>query len=777
MLCSLYGGRSQGFFATILSCILSIFVFIRPDNSVLTSAWIGRLLFFVFDCSLITLLCSEILYSRKRAQKALGEVGLASQAQKFLDSVIEHIPNMIFVKDAKDLRFVRFNKAGEELLGLKREDLIGKNDYDLFPKDQADFFTAKDREVLRGRNVVDIAEEPLKSKFGIRLLHTKKIPLIDQDGNTQYLLGISEDITERKEAEKQRIILLQEQAARAETEKNAKRLRLLADVSVVLSETLDPIAMQESVAKTITNDLADWCIIDTLSEDGKEIRRVSVHSDPEKIFAAKKYQEKYPINTSSTHQAAYAIRSGKSILIENVTDETLRGWALDEEHYQYIKELGMYSMLAAPMKYYGKIIGAITLVSTKANRHYDDFDLSVVEDFARKIALALENAKLFVKAQEASQAKSAFLANMSHEIRTPLGAMLGFAELLATNKGLQSEHLEYLSIIVRNGRQLLRIIDEILDLSKIESEAIRIENIEFSLPQLINEISALLSGQADQKNIKLAFDLRPGLPEYILSDPTRLRQILINVVGNAIKFTEKGEVVIAITAEPGSVLKCTIQDTGIGISKGQALKLFQPFAQADDSTTRKYGGTGLGLFLSKKLAKLLGGDLILENSEQDKGSTFTLTIKYGNATKPLAQPNTVVAQGPASKTDSGVGRILIVDDVADNRALLKYQVSRLGFAVDLAESGQAGIEKALTTPYEVMLMDIQMPDMDGFEAVSILRRHKYDGVIIAVTAYAMKGDREKCLESGFDDYLCKPIDKDLLEKIIFKYSKKEEVCD
>src|SRR6185312_12572088 len=461
-----------GFLAAVLSIIFLYYGSVKGAME-----WRVGAVLFCIDWLLIFLLAANLVASKKRTRKALQDVGETMEVQKFLDSVIEHIPNMIFLKDASDLKFVRLNHAGEVLLGYHRNQLIGKSDYDFFPQDQADFFTSKDREVLKGRDVIDIADEPIQTPQGIRYLHTKKIPIFDAEGNPQYLLGISEDITEKKMAEQQKISLLKEQTARSEMEKNVRYLSFLSKASAVMSESLDIDTMIKSVASFVAANLADMCMIDLVNEQGDGIQRLAViYRDPNKQGKAEEFRGKFSWDDSQNRSLA-VLQSGKSELYTEMNDEFIKRVVGREEQFRMIKDLGMQSGMAVPIKFYKKIIGSMTLFSAEPGHRYDEFDLSVIEDLAKRISFSIENARLYAKAQTASRAKSEFLANMSHEIRTPLSAMLGFAEVMLSEGNLSVDHRDYISIIARNGRQLVRIVDEILDLAKIESDTIRVENV------------------------------------------------------------------------------------------------------------------------------------------------------------------------------------------------------------------------------------------------------------------------------------------------------------
>lgn len=378
-----------------------------------------------------------------------------------------------------------------------------------------------------------------------------------------------------------------------------------------------------------------------------------------------------------------------------------------------------------------------------------------------------------IDAERSNQAKSAFLANMSHEIRTPLGAIMGFVGLLK-DKGLSDEEiLNYHSIIERNSNHLLQIIDDILDLAKVEAGKVVIEKIEFSLLAFLAEFSSLAGLKAREKGIAFGFKPETLVPELVISDPTRLRQILSNAVGNAIKFTEKGSVEFRVEYKDQR-LQFRVTDTGRGISPEQRAALFQAFSQADSSTTRKFGGTGLGLVLTKKLAQAFGGDFDLIESEIGKGSVFEASIPVTIPTKVKLVPRKKTQVESAVEVSLDPYQvnlkdleILLVEDSPDNQYLIQKMLSKTRAKIVTANDGSEGVKLALAHRYDVILMDIQMPIMDGHEAVRTLRAKGYSKPIVALTAHAMKEEREHALLSGFSHFLTKPINRksliDLLE--------------
>lgn len=376
--------------------------------------------------------------------------------------------------------------------------------------------------------------------------------------------------------------------------------------------------------------------------------------------------------------------------------------------------------------------------------------------------------KALIKAEEASRAKTSFLTNMSHEIRTPLGIILGFSELIVDPKQSESARREYAETIRLNGVQLFDLISNILDLSKIESGHLQIEKFEINTEEFLEEIRKLMEPKAKLKGLDLTFSKRGSVPEKIVTDPMRLRQIFVNLIGNALKFTTKGKIEIRmlfVTSKNKKLLAFDIADTGIGLSPNERQILFRPFVQADSSMTRKFGGTGLGLDLSKRFAQKLGGDLVLAASKSGRGSVFRVTLDPGDYRSRYLRPRKVLssrhAEIPSAKTLEN-RKILLVDDSVDNRELVTRFLNGAGGSVDLASNGEEGWKMALSGNYDVVLMDIQMPVMDGFESTRHLREEGYSRPIIALTAHGLSEERDRCLSSGFSGYLSKPVSRAVL---------------
>jgi two-component system, sensor histidine kinase len=389
------------------------------------------------------------------------------------------------------------------------------------------------------------------------------------------------------------------------------------------------------------------------------------------------------------------------------------------------------------------------------------------------------------EADAASQAKSNFLANMSHEIRTPLNSIMGFTDLMLISPPEPSEQKKNLEFIKRNGQQLLKIIDEILDISKVETGRLEIENVETDLLVLLGDLQTLVQVQGQEKDLEVNFRCLTSIPRKVIIDPTRYRQILLNIINNAVKFTRVGKVDVDFSWERrdsnNGVLVCDIADTGIGIDSDNIAKLFHPFMQVDSSMTRKFGGAGLGLALSRRLAKAMGGNVELKSSEKGKGSTFTVKISTAVAGgSPLinkfvaeAKPEEAQYSQEMEKDLLHDVKVLVVDDSSDNRILMSHFLKAAGAKVELANDGQEALDKIKENEYQVVLMDIQMPVLDGYRATLQLRQQGYKKPIIALTAHALREDRDRSLKAGCSDHITKPVDRSLLLKKVAKFAGSE----
>lgn len=413
-------------------------------------------------------------------------------------------------------------------------------------------------------------------------------------------------------------------------------------------------------------------------------------------------------------------------------------------------------------------VGFLALILTKQ-----------LKNLTRSYRSLLKSNLLAIEAiEKAAKAKDLFLANMSHEIRTPLGAIMGFAELAGQNKDLNPNTKNYISFIQRNSEHLLNLIDDLFDLSKLSADKLEIYFDEVDLVTFIDDIKNLFRSHIADKKLHLNFVIKDKIPQSIMTDRVRFKQIVSNLVGNAIKFSDSGskvEIIFSVD-QKDQVLDVDVMDQGIGIPEEAQKNIFEAFRQVDANHSRKYGGAGLGLSISKKLAEALKGDVYLVESKENVGSHFRFRLKISSkghefiSQKEISEPKSATEINPVAAPQTTVDlqgkKILLAEDSKENQILFKIFIEPTKADLTIVENGTEAIRHALKDTYDLILMDIQMPGLDGYEAVRILRASQYQGRIIALTAHTMKGEREKCLASGFDGYLSKPVSQSKLLRTI-----------
>jgi PAS domain S-box-containing protein len=523
-------------------------------------------------------------------------------ANAFLDAIIDNIPLMLFIKESRLLQFVRFNRAGEDLLGWSRNKVLGKSDYDLWPRAQAEFFIEKDREALNAGTVVDILEEPIETRHhGVRFLHTKKVPIRDAAGHATYLLGISEDITLRR---------------RIETER-----QFLAEASVALSASLDYEQTLATVARFVVRDFADWCVVEIL-EEHENLRRLKVTSADPANAALCAHLERVAIDRNRPYLVGPVIEKRQSLLIERVSSEQLESLAQGPEHLQALRSISPRSLMAVPLLMRGHILGTIVFVSSTPSRVYAPGDLRLAEALADRAAVAIENARLYRASVHATQLRDQVLGIVAHDLRNPLSAiLLNAAALKRHGPDPERRSQKRGEAIHRAATRMNRLIQDLLDVAVMESGQLTIERARLSARELIVGAVDTQRPLASSSSLELRVDLDREIPD-VFGDRHRLLQVFENLIGNAIKFTKAGGRITVGAASRDHEVIFRVADTGSGIAPENLPRVFDRFWQAASATRQ---GAGLGLPITKGIVEAHGGRIWVE-STPERGTTISFTI-------------------------------------------------------------------------------------------------------------------------------------------------------
>ena len=710
--------------------------------------------------------CRDIT-AHKRAEDAL------QQEHNLLRTLIDHLPDSIYVKDAQG-RFVAANLAAAHIMGATSPDnLLGKTDYDFYPQEQAAEYRADEDQLLQlGQPLVNKNEPHQDPAGNLRTVLTTKVPVRDSQGKVAGLVGISRDITERKEAEDA-----------------LRREKAFADIAIDSIPGLFYVLDAQGRFTRWNHRMEGLTGLSTETLRGRDALLTIVEEDREII--ANKIREVF--------QKGQAEAEARFLAKDEVRDFWFTGRRMDVGPASYLVGSGV-----------------------------DITERKRAEDELRAAKAAAEAANV---------AKGQFLANISHELRTPMNAILGLIDV-ALPKAIDPTIKDCLQTAKGSADLLLTLLNDLLDSAKIESGKLELESLPFSLRSVLDQTTQVLAFRASEKGISFSCHISPEVPDALVGDQVRLRQVLLNLAGNAIKFTERGEVAVSFRvveglgveeglgtrdwrledgARPGTpesetlipnpqspipsvTLEFAVRDTGIGIPQSDLDRVFQPFAQADPSTTRRFGGTGLGLAISASLIRMMGGRVWVE-SKPGQGSTFYVTMRL-----PLAKelPPDFAAPVAIATAACAPLSILLVEDNPANQKLATYILQDRGHRVEIAGDGQEALSLTEQRRYDVILMDVQMPGMNGLEAASAIRKREAGqglGIgdwgleetgsanlilipnppslipfprvpIIAMTAHAMKGDRERCLAAGMDGYLSKPVNAQEMIGLVESLAKK-----
>jgi PAS domain S-box-containing protein len=707
--------------------------------------------------------------------------------------IVELSDDAIISKDLTG-RIESWNAGAERIFGYTEAEAVGQHITIILPPELRE----EEEDILRRLQAgerIEHFETVRVDKQGRRISVSLSIsPIKDAEGRIIGASKIARDITERKRAEEERLRLLEnERRAREEAEAAQRRAAFLAESGTVLSSALDYQTTVAGVARMVVPGLADWCRVDLLDERGV-IRRLAVaHADPSKVKWAEELGRRYPTDPEAVHGVPHVLRTGESELYTDITDEMLVQAAKDDEHLRIMREVGFTSAMIVPLTARGRTVGAISLISTESGRRYGPEDLAFAEELARRCAQAIDNARLYGEAhaareaaEQANRTKDEFLATLSHELRTPLTSILGWSRMLITTRLDAENTARALESIERNARAQGRLIDDILDVSRIITGKLRLDVRPVDLASVIEGAVESVRPAAEAKGIRLQRVLDTGR-QVVSGDPERLQQVVWNLLSNAVKFTPKGGRVQVRLERINSHVEIVVSDTGRGINADVLPHVFERFLQADSSTAREHGGLGLGLAIVRHLAELHGGSVRAESAGEGQGATFTVDLPLMIARPP--QPAVARDEERVHPTaDTGEQlvcppeleglHVLFVDDEEDARALLTTILEGCGARVTAVGSAREALDELGREKFDVLLSDIGMPGEDGYWLIKRVRQlpPERGGQIraAALTAYARPKDRLRVLRTGYQMHVPKPVEPAELVAVVANLAGRHE---
>lgn len=701
--------------------------------------------------------CAETMLRARRVDAERRARRLAESLQESLTTTLRSIGDAVITTDARG-RITLMNGAAEALTGWNEQDARGRDlseVFDIWNEETHEPSPSPVDRVLQTGAVVGLANHTiLRARDGREIaIDDSGAPIRDRSGNIEGVVLVFRDVSKRKRDE--------------------QRQSFLVDAAVTLAESLDYAETLSRVARLAVPRLADLCAVDIVDEAGVPKLLAVTHVDEDqgnllRELRARRFPDlEYGIES--------VIRSGRSELYPELPDELFDLAALDPDHRRRIRELRLRSAMIVPLVARQTVLGTISFAFADSGRRYDADDLRFAEDVARRCAIALDNARLCAAEQRArhvadvaNRAKDEFLATVSHELRTPLNAIVGWAKMMASAKldAVKTEHA--VRTIERNSIAMARLIEDLLDVSRIISGKMRLNVQTVDVARTAEAAIESVKPSAEARGIRVVHSIAPDVG-VLIGDPTRLQQVVWNLLSNAVKFTGKGGRVDVSVERGDSAIEIVVRDTGKGIAPQFLPYIFDPFRQEDGTTTRSRGGLGLGLAITRQLVELHGGSVVASSEGEGKGATFVVRIPV---TTVVARGDEHATAGAARHVRSSTGfqrppqlqglSVLVVDDEEDARQLLKAILDACGSHVIVASSAEEAMEAIQREPVDVLISDIGMPEHDGYDLIHRVRALPADrgGTMpaAALTAYASAADRRRVLQAGFTMHVPKPVD-------------------
>jgi signal transduction histidine kinase/DNA-binding response OmpR family regulator len=697
---------------------------------------------------LLARVSAHLELARVHRNAATRERELRAEAENILVSITDG-----FLALDRDWRLTYANAEAERTYRRPRGEMLGQIYWDLFPTARG---TRQEAELRRAAaEQVSIQFESLYEPWGC-WLEVKAYP--SKDGG---LAVYFRDITERKHG--------------------LEMERLLAEASATFASSLDYEATLQSVAATVVPPLADICVFDVIDRD-ETLRRVAhAHADRGDTETLEEIGRHVPAAMSGDHPIIRVLNGGRTMVVSDVTDDWLRSASIDAQHLQFLRKLRIVSVMTVPLKAREKVLGAMTLGRiARSGRRFGEGDLRIAEELARRAGVAVDNARLYRSAQDAraeaeaaSRMKDQFLATLSHELRTPLNAIVGWSRLLQSGKLERDDVQQGLDAIDRNAKIQTQLIEDLLDLSRIISGNLRLDIQQVNLAEVIDAALATVMPAADARGVRI-LKMFDSLAGPVMGDPARLQQVVWNLLSNAVKFTPRDGRIQVLLERVNSHVEIAVIDTGIGIRPEFLPFVFDRFRQANGSTTRRYGGLGLGLSIVKQLVELHGGSVRAKSLGENRGSTFTVSLPLLVVQERGERPRVWPKEPFAIEMEFAPGllhelSVLVVDDEPDARELIKRVLAGSQAQVLTAGSAPEALRLLDQHTCHVLVSDVGLPDVDGFDLIREVRARGLaakDLPAIALTAFARPDDRRRAMLAGFQVHLAKPVDPDELTAVV-----------